>query len=178
LNSIGLPDIGAMRAQLGVRRAERQDEIQRTEALKVVRVGDREAQNLAEQAAEVVGNRERQFPRDAPQDVIDEWIRQDRRRRDEALQTFKLALLEREVDAYLKGVETTTDRANKRAVNMRSIVLLLVVLAVVAMPLYAIWRGLSPQDFGSYMAPVTGITGTVVGYWFGAGDRARTGPGP
>lgn len=49
--------------------------------------------------------------------------------------------------------------------------LLLVVLAVVAMPVIAILIGLSPEDFGAYIAPVTGIAGTVVGYWFGSADR-------
>jgi hypothetical protein len=99
-------------------------------------------------------------------------IRETDRRKDEALQTFKRTLLDREVDAYLKGADTAIDREAKRAYNIRSIVLLLVVLAVVLMPVVAIIAGLSPQDFGSYIAPITAIAGTVVGYWFG--ERGRT----
>jgi hypothetical protein len=67
------------------------------------------------------------------------------------------------------------DREAKRAYNTRSIVLLLVVLAVVLMPIVAIIAGLSPQDFGSYIAPVTAIAGTVVGHWFGERGRTATG---
>jgi hypothetical protein len=49
------------------------------------------------------------------------------------------------------------------------------VLAVVQMPIVAIIAGLSPQDFGSYIAPVTAIAATVVGYWFGERGRTATG---
>jgi hypothetical protein len=47
--------------------------------------------------------------------------------RDQALQAFKESLFDREIDAYLKGVDSATDRAANRAYNIRSIVLLLVV---------------------------------------------------
>jgi hypothetical protein len=30
------------------------------------------------------------------------------------------------------------------------------------------------ESFGTYIAPVTGIAGTVVGYWFGTVDRPET----
>ena len=99
---------------------------------------------------------------------------EDRRRREDALQAFKAALLEREVDAYVKGVEAAGDLESRRAYNTRSIVLLLVVLAVVLMPIIAIVVGLNPQSFGTYIAPVTGIAGTVVGYWFGSGERQQS----
>jgi hypothetical protein len=105
---------------------------------------------------------------------IERTIENYQRRRKEALQRFKNALLEREADAYLKGADSAIDREAKRAYT-RSTVLLLVVLAVVQMPIVAIIAGLSPQDFGSFIAPVTAIAGTVVGYW--SGDRGRTATG-
>jgi hypothetical protein len=39
------------------------------------------------------------------------------------------------------------------------------------MPIIAILIDLNPTDFGTYIAPVTGIAGTVVGYWFGQASR-------
>jgi hypothetical protein len=41
----------------------------------------------------------------------------------------------------------------------------------VGMPVIAMVTKLDPQTFGSYIAPVTGIAGTVVGYWFGTLGR-------
>jgi uncharacterized BrkB/YihY/UPF0761 family membrane protein len=52
--------------------------------------------------------------------------------------------------------------------KIRSIVLLLVVFALVATPLGIVLRSnITPSDFAQYMAPVTGIAGTIIGYWFG-----------
>lgn len=56
----------------------------------------------------------------------------------------------------------------------RSVVLLLVVLAVVLTPLLAMgWFKVSAQSFSQYVAPITGITGTVLGYWFGRQDPRK-----
>jgi hypothetical protein len=78
---------------------------------------------------------------------------------------------DRQVDAYLKGRDDATDQQAQRAYFMRSAVLLLVVLAVVSLPIIAIGLHIDPQEFGAYVAPVTGIAGTVVGYWFGTGKQ-------
>jgi lipopolysaccharide export LptBFGC system permease protein LptF len=75
-------------------------------------------------------------------------------------------------DAYRKGATDAVDRADRNAWNARSNTLYLVVLAVVAMPAIAMITSLDPQAFGSYIAPVTGIAGTVVGYWFGTLGRS------
>ncbi len=74
--------------------------------------------------------------------------------------------------AYNAGANAAVDRADRSNYNARSITLYLVVLAVVAMPAIAMIIKLNPQTFGSYIAPVTGIAGTVVGYWFGALQRS------
>jgi hypothetical protein len=64
--------------------------------------------------------------------------------------------------------------ATRRAFADRSrgIVLYLVVLAVVLMPVLAMgWFNIRPAEFSQYVAPITGIAGTVLGYWFGRQDQ-------
>jgi hypothetical protein len=51
--------------------------------------------------------------------------------------------------------------------STRAWVLVAVVAALVAYPLVAMLAGSSAEDFGQYIAPITGIAGTVLGYWFG-----------
>jgi hypothetical protein len=76
-------------------------------------------------------------------------------------------------NAYRRGVASATDEQARSAYVWRGFVLLLVVLAVVSMPILAILIDLEPTDFGNYIAPVTGIAGTVVGYWFGQAGREQ-----
>jgi hypothetical protein len=87
--------------------------------------------------------------------------------RKRALDEFVAAVNERLANAYDAGANAAVDQADRSNFNARSITLYLVVLAVVAMPAIAMIIKLSPEAFGSYIAPVTGIAGTVVGYWFG-----------
>lgn len=54
-----------------------------------------------------------------------------------------------------------------RADNVRSTVLFAVILVIVASPIIGMLMGIDPQAFSAYMAPVTGLAGTIVGYWFG-----------
>jgi hypothetical protein len=86
-------------------------------------------------------------------------------------------ITERAVDAYRYGADEAIDKDRLRSYRARTVVLLLVVLAVVAMPLVAMFIGLEPQVFGAYISPVTAIAGTVIGYWFGAtpSDTSRRG---
>jgi hypothetical protein len=148
------------------------EEARRKDAMWDIRISDLEAQALAMEGQGL--NESVSAPAGPMGD--EEWARfseEERRRREKALQSFKAVVLNREIDAYLKGVDSVTDRAAVRAYNTRSIVLLLVVLAVVAMPIIAILLKLAPADFGTFIAPVTGIAGTVVGYWFGSADRPQ-----
>ncbi len=78
-------------------------------------------------------------------------------------------------DAYRAGEAQALDKQTRYAYFARTMALLLVVLAVVAMPIFAMMKNLAPESFGTYIAPVTGIAGTVVGYWFGTVDRDRGG---
>ena len=58
-------------------------------------------------------------------------------------------------------------QGTRYADNVRSYVLMLVILAVVSMPLVGIFTSVAPEDFSQFIAPITGIAGTVIGYWFG-----------
>jgi hypothetical protein len=120
----------------------------------------------------------RYLPPDASEEdrrKADEEVRQaraeDEAQRNAALDEFLAAVNERLANAYHAGVNAAVDQADRSNFNARSITLYLVVLAVVAMPAIAMITNLSPQAFGSYIAPVTGIAGTVVGYWFGTLNR-------
>jgi hypothetical protein len=103
----------------------------------------------------------------AARNQLDERVK----RRQEELNQLRAELDRQLVEAYRAGAEGAVERADRNAWNARSVTLYLVVLAVVAMPAIAMLTGLDPQTFGSYIAPVTGIAGTVVGYWFGALSR-------
>jgi hypothetical protein len=89
-------------------------------------------------------------------------------RRAQAEEAFRTELAERLSAAYTAGAESAVSAEARRAITVRGYVLLGVVAAVVAMPLLAMIFKMDPQAFGSYIAPITGIAGTVVGYWFGA----------
>lgn len=56
----------------------------------------------------------------------------------------------------------------------RGIALLLVVIAVVVYPLYALIFKIPGATLPQVIAPITGIAGAVVGYWFGQ-SRSTTG---
>jgi hypothetical protein len=102
---------------------------------------------------------------------------QEELRRKQAEYRFKAALDERIRRAYQQGAANAVSREALRAISTRSYVLLGVVAAVVAMPLIGMLLQLDPQAFGAYIAPITGITGTIVGYWFGTVGQGTTGQG-
>jgi hypothetical protein len=88
-----------------------------------------------------------------------------------AYKELRNRITNRTADAYIRGINDATDRNAIRSYRARSIVLLLVVLSVVAMPIIAMVININPETFAAYIAPVTAIAGTVIGYWFGASDR-------
>jgi hypothetical protein len=53
----------------------------------------------------------------------------------------------------------------------RGIALMLVVVAIVFYPLYALIFRIPGTTLADIVAPVTGIAGAVVGYWFGQASR-------
>jgi hypothetical protein len=63
----------------------------------------------------------------------------------------------------------TLDAAKQAAQGaaVRSWVLLAIVAAIILMPVVGMLVGIQAQTFSQFIAPVTGIGGTVLGYWFG-----------
>jgi hypothetical protein len=59
------------------------------------------------------------------------------------------------------------DRIAARSEAVRGIILFLVVLTIVVAAFWAMINETDTKDFAAYMAPVTGLAGTIVGYWFG-----------
>ncbi|MEV6531614.1 hypothetical protein AB0M86_18815 [Streptomyces sp. NPDC051639] len=59
----------------------------------------------------------------------------------------------------------------RRAENVRGWALVAVVFAIIASPWVAMITGVAAKDFSLYVAPVTGIAGAIIGYWFGQGQQ-------
>ncbi len=77
----------------------------------------------------------------------------------------KLAQQERDKIALEAQLKYANDRT-------RGIVLYLVVLALVLMPIFGMSRwGVPAASFAQYIAPVTAIAGTILGYWFGRNEN-------
>jgi lipopolysaccharide export LptBFGC system permease protein LptF len=57
-------------------------------------------------------------------------------------------------------------KQSMRSTNVRSWVLLAIVASIILMPAIAMAAGIAAQSFSQYIAPITGIAGTVLGYWF------------
>jgi hypothetical protein len=90
-----------------------------------------------------------------------------RKHLEQATADFKAEVIDQLVNAYEAGRQDAVSDEAHRAINIRGYVLVGVVAAVVSMPLIAMLLRLDPDTFGAFIAPVTGIAGTVVGYWFG-----------
>lgn len=75
--------------------------------------------------------------------------------------------------AYAEGEALADAENGRRDALFRGCVLYVVVAAIVLLPFLAILLQLKPETFGSYVAPVTGIAGAIVGHRFGSGDRGR-----
>ncbi|MFJ1758601.1 hypothetical protein [Kitasatospora sp. NPDC088134] len=61
----------------------------------------------------------------------------------------------------------------RRAEGIRGWALVAVVVAIAVSPWVAMIANVPANNFSMYMVPVTGIAGTIIGYWFGQGDRLR-----
>jgi hypothetical protein len=53
---------------------------------------------------------------------------------------------------------------------------MLVVVAVVVYPFYALIVHIAPATLSQVIAPITGIAGAIVGYWFGQASRRIPNP--
>lgn len=54
---------------------------------------------------------------------------------------------------------------------IRGFALILIVIAIVTYPMYALIVGISGASLSEAIAPITGIAGAIVGYWFGQASR-------
>jgi hypothetical protein len=144
-----------------------------------VHVTQLELRGIAALAAPIVERRGHASPSpDMDREEYEKLVEQQRleevERRTKAEEALRTELVERLSAAYAAGAESAVSTEARRAVTVRGYALFGVVAAVVAMPLLAMALGMDPQAFGSYIAPVTGIAGTVVGYWFGAVGQGAT----
>jgi hypothetical protein len=65
------------------------------------------------------------------------------------------------------NVTLNSTRQSAQGEAVRSWVLLAIVVAIILMPIIGMIIGIQAQTFSQFIAPVTGIGGTVLGYWFG-----------
>src|SRR5215216_3921210 len=65
------------------------------------------------------------------------------------------------LELRLSEQEREPDRRRSTTENLRGLVLLAVVAAVVFIPLYAMIAEIDTKDFTQYVTPITGIAGTV-----------------
>lgn len=116
-------------------------------------------------------------------------------RRPETEREWQLEYSFRELDKSRQAEEARQDsqyrasveaaRESLRSTNVRSWVLLAIVASIIVMPAVAMASGIAAQSFSQYIAPITGIAGTVLGYWFSQqngsvfqGRRADSAPEP
>lgn len=72
------------------------------------------------------------------------------------------------------SVEAERSRVEAGAETVRGWVVIGIVVALITSPIMAMILSVSPQDYGQLIAPVTGIAGTVIGYWFGNRNQSPT----
>jgi amino acid transporter len=58
------------------------------------------------------------------------------------------------------------------AIWIRALVTFVLLLTLVFVVVWGITKGVRVQDVGAYAAPISGLAGIAVGYWFGTGTRA------
>lgn len=74
---------------------------------------------------------------------------------------------------YRAGCEDVGEAERRLEAWVRTAVLVIVVGAVAVISMVGLLRGLEAQQFTLYLAPLTGMAGTVIGYWFGTTGLSR-----
>lgn len=150
-----------------------------------LRLSDIELQALSKLGAEAFGVAWETSPGDDYGQVLSAEEQAERRARYEeeerkrqeataqAAEKFERELEDRLQRAYVEGQRLAEAESGRRDALFRGYVLYVVVAAIVLLPFVAMLLELKPETFGSYVAPVTGVAGTIVGYWFGSGERGR-----
>jgi hypothetical protein len=62
----------------------------------------------------------------------------------------------------------TSPISPKSGNSLRATVTLLLVVSVIAVVIYSIIAGLPAEEMASYLAPLSGLAGLALGYWFGS----------
>jgi hypothetical protein len=62
------------------------------------------------------------------------------------------------------------------AIWIRAFVTFLLLLTLIFVVVWGITKGVRVQDVGAYAAPISGLAGIAVGYWFGTGTRVAQPP--
>lgn len=83
-----------------------------------------------------------------------------------AMQTWQKQA-QREWNRLIRDAQRESFSVTRFNAQIRAVVLILVVLAIVIMPLIALLQGTLLNAFTQLIAPVTGIGGVIIGYWFG-----------
>lgn len=55
----------------------------------------------------------------------------------------------------------------------RAVMGMIVVIAVVISPFYAMERSIDPESFATYIAPVATVAGIIMGWWFRGSTEAN-----
>ena len=71
-------------------------------------------------------------------------------------------------------LEARASETNARAESIRGYVVMGIVAALTVSPVVAMALDVAADEFGQLIAPVTGVAGTVIGYWFG--NRQQSAP--
>lgn len=75
-------------------------------------------------------------------------------------------------DEAAERAQKSAEQASQLQTFFRGVPLILIVVAVIGYPLYAMIYQIPPQDLAQYVAPITGLAGAMVGYWFGSGSTS------
>jgi hypothetical protein len=77
------------------------------------------------------------------------------------------------IDKRMDDMQKEINRIKKWQLWARMIPLFLVALAIVAYPFYGMVTHMPPQSLVEYMAPISGLAGAIIGYWFGQREEGR-----
>ncbi|MEV6151888.1 hypothetical protein AB0L53_16235 [Nonomuraea sp. NPDC052129] len=88
-----------------------------------------------------------------------------------------VAAIEKRIKAaYGDGHDAGVGHMERSSEAARTLALFIVLIAVASITVVAMVKEVDVQDVSIYIAPLTGIAGTVVGYWFGSQSDRRPTP--
>jgi hypothetical protein len=74
----------------------------------------------------------------------------------------------REMHEQMDKMQSELNRfVTRSGIWARMIPLFFIIVAIIAYPFYGMVTHMAPQSLAQYMAPVIGLGGAIIGYWFG-----------